>query len=151
MRITTLGLFCCTFAITGCSFGRFVQTRVPNSCGGGATGYAIAGITYGDARIAVIPVINLRRGAEFRVKLIPQGDDLFGMSPRELEVTVEGDVDNDPDSAWIAPRTETFNSTAENGGFMPPLCVPDDQELADYKYKITVELVGILDPRARVR
>jgi hypothetical protein len=149
MRKTAIALLLSTVALAGCGFGRLVE-RAPNSCPGGM-GYAVAGVYYGDSRLVVVPIVNLVPGAEFRVKLLPSRDDIPGGPPtKDLMVTVESDLAKDPLSGWITPRTMSFN-TAGPGGFMPPLCVPPGQAPREYNYKITVDKVGVLDPRARVR
>ena len=85
------------------------------------------------------------------MKLLPSRDDIPGASPtKDLMVTVESDIAKDPLSVWITSRTRSFN-TADPGGFMPPLCVPPSQTPRAYNYKITVDKVGVLDPRALVR
>ncbi len=148
MRIIMLGLLLSTLVLTSCArFGRLIA-NAPNNCAGGM-GYAVAGVYYGDSRLNVVPVIELAPGAEFKVFLLPRDVDGPGTATRDLQVTIEGDVANDPDSAWITARTTTFN-TSDNG-FMPTtLCVPMGQIPKEYKYKITVDEVGVLDPRARV-
>ena len=149
MRKITIGLLLSMLVLTGCArFGRLVA-NAPNNCGADGRGYAVAGVYYGDSRLNVVPVINLAPGAEFKVFLLPRDVDGPGTATRDLRVTIEGDLIKDPLSGWITARTTTFNTSDD--GFMPmTLCVPTTQARRDYMYKITVDEVGVLDPRARV-
>ena len=148
MRKITIGLLLSMLVLTGCArFGRLIA-NAPNNCAGGM-GYAVAGIYYGDSRLNVVPIIELVPGAEFKLFLLPRDVDGPGTPTRDLQVTVVGDLMKDSDSGWITSRTTTFNTSDD--GFMPmTLCVPLDQDPGDYMYKITVDEVGVLDPRARV-
>jgi len=141
--------FLCVFCLEACtSNGRLVEaSRAINSCGG--TGYAVSVVTYGDSVISTPPVITLKPQAEFRVKLNPVRKDMPNSPPtRDLDVTIEGNVSKDVNSAWITQRTATYNTTT--GGWMPALCVPPNQQTGDYQYKVTVQNIGVLDPRAHV-
>ncbi len=149
MRKITIGLLLSTFVLTSCArYGRLIADA-PNNCG--MVGHGISNIVYGDARIAVTADVMLANDAEFRVKLTPTGPNGPGTPTNQLEVTVEGDLANDPNSGWITPRTASYEDVQANRGFMPPLCVPPGQAPREYNYKITVSNVGVLDPRARVR
>jgi len=146
MKITVSGLLSAVLVLAGCASGRFVNSD-DTVCNGG--GYAVAKVVYGDSRIKVPPVINLERGSEFRVKLIPKRDNIpEETATRNLEVTVVGDTANDPASVWITARTTTFNDSLD--GYMTPLCVPMDLSEGDYKYRVEIEVIGSLDPRAHV-
>ena len=134
--------------LTGCArYGRLIADA-PNNCG--MVGHGISNIVYGDARIAVTAEVMLANDAEFRVKLTPTGPNGPGTPTNQLKVTVEGDLANDPNSGWITPRTASYEDVQGNRGFMPPLCVPSQLPDGVYKYKVTVQEVGVLDPRARV-
>ena len=103
----------------------------------------------GDSRLAVVTITNLQPGSEFRVLLIPKRDDrpLPATATRDLQVTVQG---KNAASSWITSMPASFNDRLSTGGLMAPICVPTTQGADDYYYMITVDEVGVLDPRARV-
>ena len=142
-KTLTAAVLLSTLVVSGCGYGVLRGVRTENTCGG--NGYAIAGITYGDARIWVVPVTKLRPGAEFRLKLLPARQTTDPTDPGDWMVTVKGKAGGD---AWIEQRSGTFNSSTR--GFLDPICVPSTQAPGTYQYFIEVQNVGKLDPRARV-
>jgi len=138
---TLLGIF----LLAGCaSEGRFISSRLPNSCGG--TGHTFVLIKYGDSHIAAKAVITVRAGKELQYRLIPDR----GSSPVDYEdvlVTITSKVPPNPlDGSWV----EAAGSYDSSGGVLK-VCVPNSTTATEYYYKIDVATVGELDPRADVQ
>ncbi len=153
MNKTTLLLPLSIVLLTGCGYGRFIHANAPNTCSG--TGWAIAGVRYGDARVQVVPITNLRAGAEFRIFLIPKVEDTDPDNVKNWIVTIEG-KESGPGQRdeWITQTSGTYNGTAEQRHTMK-ICVPEDAD-DDYYYYVTVQDVNDddvarLDPRVHVQ
>jgi hypothetical protein len=95
-----------------------------------------SGIKYGDAFVIVTPIHGVARGKQWRIRLRPkQGYD-------NAMVTIKG---KDPDSSWI---DKTAVASIDS---VVVICVPDDLVLGNfYRYYVTVENVGTIDPRVTV-
>jgi hypothetical protein len=95
-----------------------------------------SGIKYGDAFVIVTPIHGVARGKQWRIRLRPkQGYD-------NAMVTIKG---KDPDSSWI---DKTAVASIDS---VVVICVPDDLVLDNfYRYYVTVENIGTIDPRVKV-
>ena len=127
--------------LTSCSNGKFIKISAPNTCG--TTGWTVTTIHYGDSHIAVLPLSQVVKGAEFRFKLIPTGPN----SDNYQGVTVKVRGKRAEDS-WFE---ESEGKANVDKGYIR-VCV-DGTSLDvgdDFFYIVEVESVGILDPRATI-
>jgi len=128
-----------------------LTTLLVSSCAGFAPSTTCTGqgsrpvtIHYGDSQIKVDPPIaQVHRRGDFVLNLKPVGPG--ANSYKGVNVTVVGKTATD--KAWIHSQTESHNS-APNHRIV--YCVPAGQALVEYKYKVTVDTVGFLDPRVKV-
>ena len=99
-------------------------------------------IIYGDSQLrAEPPLRHVHRRGDFVLDLRPVGPGNYN----DVDVTVVGKTA--ADKAWIPLKTESYNSAMDR---RIVYCVPPDQALVEYKYKVTVDTVGYLDPRVKV-
>ena len=128
-------------AISGCtSYGKLIETKVPNSCGG--TGHAITWIKYGDSHIGALALTNIGRKSEWWFKLQP--DNPGGGSYSDKLVTISAKPGGTP-QPWLDI------SGKHSAGSVLVLCVPDTVPVGTIiEYMIEVQDVGLLDPRAEV-
>ena len=132
-----------TMLILGCaSEGRFIASNVPNSCDG--TGHSFVIIHYGDSRILVIPIVEIKAGAELQYRLLPDRRKSDLTDYEDTLVTISGKLS--PDGDWMN-ESGTFNGS---DGVLK-VCVPENPTEETYFYKVEVAGVGDLDPRAHVR
>ena len=100
-------------------------------------------VMYGDSQLRVNPPIaHVHRGGDFVLDLQPVGPGAD--SYKSVDVTVVGKT---ADDNWITPKTESYNSAANNRIIY---CVPPMQDTVEYEYIVTVDTVGNLDPRVKV-
>ena len=133
--------------LTGCctTDGEFIKKNLPNTCG--TTGWTLTAIYYGDSRIAVIPVSEVVKDAEFRFILTPDGKNANNRAYSDMTVKVRG---KPPHDGWF----EEQEGKANEGDGTIRVCIdgPAAQLAAgsEIYYIVEVEEVGILDPRAKV-
>ncbi len=119
-------------------------------------GYTRTVIAYGDGMMAVVPVSKIRPNTEWRFYLKPTA--LGGALPRaDASISIDGQHPADPPVAsggnneWI--ETDGDYATAERVGKLRYLaqCTPEDLVTGDYhKFEVTIDKIGMLDPRGHV-
>jgi hypothetical protein len=124
--------------LAGCvSDGKLINRNTLNDCPGDNTGISNTPILYGDSRLSAQGTTDIAKGSEWRLVLNPQGQ---GWD--EATVTISPKPGN---PAWISA------SGARSGNRFLKICVPETAEVGKtYHYIITVDGVGVLDPRARM-
>ena len=142
----TIVLMIGSVLMTGCVNGKFVSGSVPNQCGGQGWTHTI--VHYGDSRVVVIPVSEVRAGQEMRFFLVPQ---LKGRGATDFQNATVKIVGKPPADVWFTQKTgnasAVFLSFCVNGS----LAVNDT-----FEYKVEVfdstgtDLKAMLDPRAIV-
>jgi hypothetical protein len=141
MRTTSLALLS-ILTLAGCApEGKFIADDVPNSCG--STGYTFVVVHYGDSQLVVLPIAKVREGRELQYRLLP---DRRPTDPTDYEtslVTITGVTP--PDGSWM----DAHGTYDDTHGVMT-VCVPDEPGADVYTYKVDVDGVGELDPRAEV-
>ncbi|NNC77298.1 MAG: hypothetical protein HKN77_04995 [Woeseiaceae bacterium] len=113
---------------------------------GGTSGYQATKITYGDSQIKVKPKSFGKNNKELQFRLDPKSDNTDERDYKTVKVTVKGKA-SDPNSSWIN-GSSTFNSANVFFAGCVPANAPEDTV---YKYIVTVEHVGELDPRVQVK
>jgi len=93
----TVAVLLSAIFMAGCADGRFIKPGVKNSCGG--TGWTLTAIHYGDSRIVVIPLSEVKAGAEFRFVLLPQRKGRGASDFSNAVVKVRGK--RDPQDLWF--------------------------------------------------
>lgn len=153
-RILTI-IFVSALLSACCTDGNFCD-RAFNSaaCNGPVEGYTITAVAYGDSKMAVIPLSNIRNDTEWRFILGPisMPTDPTTSDYESATVTISGKGAND---AWI--NTAGPGNTPITGSFAADgtltACVrglPDTSVGAEYSYLVHVDTIGTLDPRGRV-
>ena len=139
--ITTLfGLF----LLAGCaSEGKFVSSKLPNSCG--STGHTFVIIKYGDSHIAAKAVIKVRPDKELQYRLLPDRSHMNNYEDSLVTITSKSPP-NPADGTWV----QAVGSFDSSGGVLK-VCVPSSPTATEYYYKIDVANVGELDPRADIQ
>jgi len=129
--------------IFGCAIeGKPIDETVPNSCGG--TGHSFVIIHYGDSRLFALPIVKIQAGKELQYRLLPDRRKSDLVNYEESLVTITGKSAYPLD--WM---NASGRFTSSSGVFK--VCVPADAPLDfEYSYKIKVDGLGELDPRARV-
>ena len=123
------------------------------------SGYTYTGIAYGESKLMVIPLSEIRRNTEWRFYLLPI-DNLGGATKYgESMVTIEGKSEKSSDD-WIDASGKFNARIAKNGQSYIFVCVPETVEIEGeqvkieddlvFEFKVTVDSIGYLDPRARV-
>jgi hypothetical protein len=114
--------------------GQYVASRsISTNCPNGST---FVDIVYGDSYLKVDPKANVKQNSGFELRLKPRA----GFEGKQ--VTIEGKTAKD---GWLSARGSKGDS---NGKLL--ICVPANQALGAYYYRVRVEDVGTLDPRADV-
>ena len=130
-----------TILLAGCSNGKFVEIRAPNTCG--TTGWTLTTIHYGDSHIAVLPLSQVVKGAEFRFKLVPSGPHRDNYQGVTVKVRGKRPVDS-----WFE---EAEGKANVDKGFIRVCVDGTSLDIGDELfYIVEVESVGILDPRATI-
>jgi len=131
----------------GCIDGKFIKDSVPNNCGG--NGWTLTTIYYGDSRVIVIPLSEVRAGQEFRFLLLPQLKGTGATDFTNANVKVRGK--RDPEDLWF---TEISGNASNVTIFT---CVKNTLVPGDtVEYDVEVSFTGeprpraTLDPRAIV-
>lgn len=134
----TIVLLLTSFSLTGCA-GLGVQSDCP-----GPPALRV-NIHYGDSEIRVDPPLRVvHRGGVFVLKLAPNTPQTYG----DVKVTVVGKTASD--QTLIDSRMHTYKSLKDKN-YKIEYCIPDNQALGIYSYKVTVDTVGVIDPRVDVR
>lgn len=144
----TLTILLIGLAISGCARdGKLLALNVPNSCsiGGGnmGVGYTITPIAYGESHISVFALSDIARGAEWRLRLLPQRAGPTGVDYTNVDVTIRAaDLAAFP---WLDHTVKQVTTPVLT------ICVPMSVAVgAHIKYDVIVDTVGTLDPRADV-
>ena len=136
-----------------CTDGSFCEGRIPSAaCGVDVNGYTHTAVAYGDGKLMVIPISQIKEDTEWRFILAPVTlpDDLIDY--RTAAVTITGKTGDD---AWI--DTAGPNNKLITGDFATDTiltaCVkglPSSVIGTEYEFEVNVTGVGTLDPRGRV-
>ena len=140
-----------------CTTGEFCPGPIASAaCGGEVEGYTYTAIGYGDGSLVVVPIPAIRPNTEWRFYLVPIK--LSGITPSaDTGIEIEGQdpavppVASGGNNVWI--NTTGDYATAERTGKLRYIaqCTPEDLVEGDYhKFEITVDGIGMLDPRAHV-
>ena len=127
-----------TIGLAGCvSDGMLIKRNTLNDCPGDNTGLSNTPIVYGDSRLSAQGTTDIAKGSEWPIVLNPRGQGWDNAT-----VTISPKPGN---PAWI---TATGKSGKDR--FLK-ICVPETAVVGEvYEYIITVDGVGMLDPRARM-
>jgi len=145
-----------------CTTGEFCEKRSLHSdvCGGEVEGYTHTAIAYGDGSLVVVPISAIRPNTEWRFYLVPTklsgitpsantGIEIKGQDPAVPPVASGGNnqwIDTDGDYA-TAERTREFTRKLR----YIAQCTPEGLVKGDYhKFEVTVDGIGMLDPRGHV-
>lgn len=122
------------------------------ACGTPVSGYTHTAVVYGDSKMLVIPISQIKEDTEWRFILAPvtlPGDPI---DYRTAAVTITG---KNVDDVWI--DTAGPSNTPITGSFatdtMLTACVkglPTSVVGTEYNFEVKVTGVGTLDPRGRV-
>jgi len=110
-------------------------------------GITPVGIKYGDSHLFVIPVAKIKPNSEIHFRLLPQHKPATDQEDFDnATVTISSADDNgDSPANWL----DASGSYSADDGVLK-VCVPDTLTKTSYKYEVTVQYVGNLDPRADV-
>ena len=127
-----------TIGLAGCATdGKLIKRDTLNDCPGDNTGLSNTPIVYGDSRLSALGTTDIARGSEWRLVLRPQGQ---GWD--DATVTISPKAGN---PGWISASGKRSKDR-----FLK-ICVPETAVGGEvYEYMITVDGVGVLDPRARM-
>jgi len=114
--------------------GQFYSTNSTNQCNG--KGKVDLDVRYGDSKIDITPKIDVGQGGEIIVRL--KADKGY----ENTKVTFHGKAANDD---WLNKEM-----TAGNGKKQIWICVDPNQAPGEYRFNVTVDGVGTIDPRAIV-
>ncbi len=141
-----------------CTNGSFCEGQIASAaCSGTVDGYTRTAIVYGDGTLVVVPVSMIEPNTEWRFYLEPTR--LGGaMPPANTTVTIIGQDPADPpvksggDNTWINVSGEYGTAGRDRIGRYLAQCTPQTLVKGDeHKFDITVEGIGTLDPRGRVK
>lgn len=110
-------------------------------------GYTITGIHYGDSRLIVLPVSQIKPNSEFHFRLIPKvrtKSDQHNYQQMQVAIT-SADDDGDTPANWLH-----VDGTYNDDNRVLVACIPPTLTKSEYKFMVTVQEVGQLDPRADV-
>lgn len=100
-------------------------------------------IHYGDSELRVTPPVReVHRRGNFTLRLQPDSKESDLVDFEDVSVTVKGKTGAD----WITEKSEKHNESRTI-----TYCVPADEPEEYQMYEVTVEGVGTLDPRVRIR
>ncbi len=136
------------------------KTFHSDACNTQVNGYTHTAIAYGEGKLVVVPISTIRANTEWRFYLVPTelggampsadtSIDIIGQDPAVPPVASGGN------NQWIntagdyatAERTRVFTRKLR----YIAQCTPEDLVEGDYhKFEITVDGIGMLDPRAHV-
>ena len=134
--------------LAACPGGKPTLKPITSPLCGAVSGFTVSYFAYGEGKMVIVPVSEVRAGTVFVVCLDP----LDGFD--DADVTVSSGTIDDPD--WIG-ATGQYDSLPRGiypkKGALEVGCVPDVPEGTSYKFKIEVvkgEVTNTLDPRADV-
>lgn len=140
-----------------CTTGEFCKGLITSDvCEGEVDGYTYTAIAYGDGMLGVVPISVIKPNTEWRFYLVPTK--LSGITPSaNTGIEIKGQdpavppVASGGNNVWI--NTTGDYATAERTGKLRYIaqCTPEDLVEGDYhKFEVTVDGIGMLDPRAHV-
>ncbi|MDX1404776.1 MAG: hypothetical protein R3192_09570 [Woeseiaceae bacterium] len=135
-----------TILVLLASFSMVACVTTPREGCVGARNARQATIHYGDSELRVTPpVLNVKRTSDFTVKLNPsnaRGPN--GIDYANVTVTVVGKPEDEyqVNNSWIVEKS----ASGKNGEMY--WCAPNTVDV--YYYEVTVDEVGMLDPRVDV-
>ena len=148
-KITTVLMFAILFV--GCATnGQFNKKTLDAGTCIDKTGYTYTGIAYGESKLVVIPLSEIRRDSEWRFYLLPI-DNLGGATKYGgSKVTIKGKVGDASDN-WIDVFGNFDDNRSVGGKSYIFVCVPSTVAVGqEFEFEVTVDSIGYLDPRARV-
>lgn len=110
-------------------------------------GITPVGIKYGDSHLFVIPVAKIKPNSEIHFRLLPQHKPATDQEDFDTATVTISSTDDNADSPpnWL----DASGSYSADDGVLK-VCVPETLTRPSYKYVVTVQYVGNLDPRADV-
>lgn len=150
ISVSVLFSGCCTMTDGAFCSGSFNSV----ACGGQVSGYTHTAVVYGDSKMAVIPISQIKEDTEWRFILAPVTlpNDPPGSDYPNATVTITGKSAGD---VWIDTAgpagmqisgdfaTDTILTACVRG-------LPVSLVGTEYNFEVTVTGVGTLDPRGRV-
>ena len=129
------------------SFSMVACATTPREGCDGARSPSQATVHYGDSTLRVTPpVLNVNKTADFTIRLAPSRvNGPNGIDYGTVKVTVVGK----PEAEFGVNNDWIIEQSATGHGSELYWCAPEDVD--EYYYKVTVEKVGVLDPRVNVR
>jgi hypothetical protein len=157
--------------LAGCVNGKFHRKSITGgACPGTVDGYTYTLVTYGNGKIIVIPLSNIRANSEWRFYLYPL-DNLGGRTAYgNSTVTIDGKaaggnvlltgapslapyvLPSPPlDDNWLS-AAGTFNTATGTGSkrYITACVHPDVQENQEWQFLVNIDDVGQVDPRGKV-
>jgi len=146
------------FLFAGCADGKFHKKNITTGPCAPASGYTHTVIAYGDGKMVVIPISEIREDSEWRFYLMPLND-LGGRTlATNVDIEIKGQDPADPPVAsgalntWIDVTGSYDTATVAGRSRYLVQCTPDVMVDGDeHKFEVIIDGVGTLDPRGRVR
>jgi hypothetical protein len=154
-RIT--GALVIAFLFAGCADGKFHKRNITTGPCGPVVGYTYTAIAYGDGKLVVIPVSDIRANTEWRFYLFPL-DNLGGKTPsNNVHIKIKGQnpavppVASGGNNIWI-DIDGSYNTATKDGSLRFLVdCTPASLVSGDeHKFEVTIDGIGTLDPRGHV-
>lgn len=152
-----LAIVLVTALFSGCVNGRFQEKPIlSDACEGTVEGFTITYIAYGDSKLVVIPVSQIRNQTEWRFVLKPLtvGKSDSGNDYKDSLVTITGKRAEDVWLDTAAPGSVLVSGTYNNAtDHMLTACVnilPTPQTNDHFFFIVDVQDIGTLDPRADI-
>jgi hypothetical protein len=154
----TIGTLMIAFLFAGCADGKFHKKNITTGPCAPASGYTHTVIAYGDGKMVVIPISEIREDSEWRFYLMPLND-LGGRTlATNVDIEIKGQDPADPPVAsgalntWIDVTGSYDTATVAGRSRYLVQCTPDVMVDGDeHKFEVIIDGVGTLDPRGRVR
>jgi hypothetical protein len=152
-----MGALMIAFLFAGCADGKFHTRDITTGPCAPATGYTHTIVAYGDGKLVVIPISEIREDTEWRFYLAPL-DNLGGRTPpNNVSIKIKGQNPAKPPVAsggtntWIDVDESYDTATVAGSNRYLVVCTPENLVDEDeHKFEVTVEGIGTLDPRGRV-
>jgi hypothetical protein len=154
----TIGTLMIAFLFAGCADGKFHKKNITTGPCAPASGYTHTVIAYGDGKMVVIPISEIREDSEWRFYLMPLND-LGGRTlATNVDIEIKGQDPADPPvesgalNTWIDVTGSYDTATVAGRSRYLVQCTPDVMVDGDeHKFEVIIDGVGTLDPRGRVR
>ena len=152
-----IGVLVIAFLFAGCVDGKFHKRDITTGPCAPAVGYTYTAIAYGDGKLVVIPISEIREDTEWRFYLVPL-DNLGGRTPpNNVSIKIVGQDPADPpvasggDNTWIDIDESYDTATMAGNKRYLVQCTPDTLVHDDeHKFEVIIDGIGTLDPRGHV-